>query len=68
MCGIFGITKKTEFQEMDVSGSTLLCHRGPDNEGNWLQDADETVRKFSKFDSNQNGLIPLILRPIEMKN
>ena len=20
---------------MDVSGSTLLCHRGPDNEGNW---------------------------------
>ena len=35
MCGIFGITKKTEFQEMDVSGSTLLCHRGPDNEGNW---------------------------------
>tara|TARA_B100000686_G_scaffold310944_1_gene354133 strand:- start:456 stop:2207 length:1752 start_codon:yes stop_codon:yes gene_type:complete len=35
MCGIFGITKKTEFLEMDVSGSTLLCHRGPDNEGNW---------------------------------
>tara|TARA_B100001540_G_scaffold317694_1_gene352203 strand:- start:349 stop:2103 length:1755 start_codon:yes stop_codon:yes gene_type:complete len=35
MCGIFGITKKTEFQEMDVSGSTILCHRGPDNEGNW---------------------------------
>ena len=23
---------------MDVSGSTLLCHRGPDNEGNWEND------------------------------
>ena len=35
MCGIFGITKKTQFNQSDVSGATILCHRGPDNEGNW---------------------------------
>ena len=38
MCGIFGITRKSEFHEIDISGSTLLCHRGPDNEGNWEND------------------------------
>jgi len=35
MCGIFGITKKTFFNKSGVSGATILCHRGPDNEGNW---------------------------------
>ena len=35
MCGIFGITKKTLINQSDVSGATILCHRGPDNEGNW---------------------------------
>ena len=35
MCGIFGITKKTLTNQSDVSGATILCHRGPDNEGNW---------------------------------
>jgi glutamine phosphoribosylpyrophosphate amidotransferase len=31
MCGIFGITKATKFNQSNVSGATLLCHRGPDN-------------------------------------
>ena len=35
MCGIFGITKATKFNQSNVSGATLLCHRGPDNEGDW---------------------------------
>jgi asparagine synthase (glutamine-hydrolysing) len=35
MCGIFGITKKTYFNQSDVSGATILCHRGPDNVGDW---------------------------------
>ena len=35
MCGIFGITKKTLINQSDVCGATILCHRGPDNEGNW---------------------------------
>ena len=35
MCGIFGITKTTKFNQSGVSGATLLCHRGPDNEGDW---------------------------------
>ena len=35
MCGIFGITKTAKFNQSDVSGATLLCHRGPDNEGDW---------------------------------
>ena len=45
MCGIFGITRKSEFHEIDVSGSTLLCHRGPDNEGNWENNFRITKRK-----------------------
>jgi asparagine synthetase B (glutamine-hydrolysing) len=35
MCGIFGITKTTKFNQSNVSGATLLCRRGPDNEGDW---------------------------------
>jgi len=39
MCGIFGITIKTlNLKQIAVSGATLLCHRGPDNEGSWQND------------------------------
>ena len=27
MCGIFGITKTTKFNQSNVSGATLLCRR-----------------------------------------
>ena len=38
MCGITGITKTTKFNQSHLSGATLLCHRGPDHEGNWEND------------------------------
>ncbi len=35
MCGITGITKTTKFNQSNISGATMLCHRGPDHQGNW---------------------------------
>ena len=38
MCGITGITKTTKFNQSHISGATMLCHRGPDHQGNWEND------------------------------
>ena len=52
MCGIFGITKATKFNQSNVSGATLLCHRGPDNEGDWQN-------KYIKLEHSRLSIIDL---------
>ena len=64
MCGIFGITKKTFFNKSGVSVATILCHRGPDNEGDWENEYIKLEHsRLAILDLTEAGNQPFELNP-----